>query len=140
MTIIYKKNDLITLKIGELLFKIKPLSYMERVEILSTANMQEGSVIQNAATATFLAMKYAIRGFSGAQLSDGSEYKISFDDNGNLSDESIDDLLNIQENQVLGLALNNFLKGVPSKLINPHTGAELEGVEVIQDNKGVPKK
>lgn len=140
MTIIYQKDDLITLKIGELLFKIKPLSYMERVEILATANMQEGSVIQNAAKATFLAMKYAIRGFSGAKLSDGTDYKISFDDNGNLSEDSIDDLLNIQENQVLGFALNNFLKGVPAKLINPHTGEELEGVEVIQENKGVPKK
>jgi len=139
MTIIYRKNDLINLKFGDLVFGIKPLSYMERVEILSTLSMDNGKYIENAAKGTFLCMKYAIRKLTGAKLIDGSDYKLEFDADGNLSDESIDDVLNFQENEILGLALGNFLKCVPSKLINPNDGEPLEGVEIVP-SEGVPKK
>ena len=140
MTIIYRKNDLVSIKIGNLTFGVKPLSYMERVEIMSAMANQSGQVIENAAKATFLTMKNAIREFSGAKMVDGSDYNITFDDNGNISDESIDDLLNIEANGKLGLALHNFLKGVPSKLIDPNTGEELEGVEIHNEKSGLPKK
>ena len=139
MTIIYKKNDLITLKIADLTFKIKPLAYMERVEIMACSSKQEGSVIENAAKATYLAIKYAVKDFQGAKLIDGSDYKLEFDNEGYVSEESINDILNIENNNKLGLALNNFLKGVPTKLINPFTNEELEGVEIIQQT-GQPKK
>lgn len=139
MTIIYRKDDLIKLKIGDLTFSIRPMSYQDRVSVLSALSNEGGSVIENAALATFKTMKHTIVSVDGAMLLSGDKYKITKDDDGKISDTSIDELLNLEENNLLGLALNNFLRGVPAKIINPNTGEELEGVEIVK-SKGVPKK
>lgn len=139
MTIIYRKNDLISLKIGDLTFNVKPMTYIERVEVMTCLSNVEGTVVENAAKATFLAMKYTIRKLDGAFLVGGEKYKVEIAEDGYISDESIDDLLNIEQSGNLGKALHNFLKGVPAKLIDPRTGKELEGVEIVNQG-GVPKK
>lgn len=139
MSIIYRKNDLVKLKIGDLIFGIKPLTYLERVEIMSHLTNASGVVTENAAKATYYTMKFAIRSLEGAKLLDGSDYVLTFDENKNLSDDSLDDLLNIESNDKLGLAIWNFLKGVPAVLIDPNTNEPIEGVEIVTQ-KGVPKK
>lgn len=139
MSIIYRKTDLIKLQIGDLIFSLKPLSYLERTEIMGCLVNNEGEVVENAAKATFLAIRYTIRKIDGATLSDGSKYELEFNEAGNISDECIDDLLNIDTDGKLGLAITNFLKGIPSKLIDPNTNKELKGVKIIL-GKGVPKK
>lgn len=139
MAIIYRKGDLVSIKIDDLVFGIEPLSYMDRVSIMACLSNEAGAVIENAAKATFLTMKKAVRELSGATLLDGSAYELSFEENGDLSDESIDDLLNMETNSYLGMALSNFLKGVPTELVNPNTGKPVEGVEIIKQ-RGVPKK
>lgn len=139
MTIIYRKNDFVSLKIGDLIFKIKPLTYEERVEIMSCLSNAGGTVVENAAKATFYSMKYAIKGIDGAFLPDGSKYDITLGDDGLITDDSIDDLLNIELNGLLSKALQNFLRGVPAKIIDPQTKKDLEGVEVVRKG-GVPKK
>jgi len=116
MSIIYRKTDLINLKIGDLTFIIRPLSYQDRISVMSALSTEGGSIVENAALATFKLMKHAIAGVSGAKLPDGEDYEISKDEEGKISDDSIDDLLNLEENDVLGMALHNFLKGIPATL------------------------
>lgn len=139
MTIIYRKSDLVDIEIDDLTFKIKPLSYMERVDIMSTLSNEGGKVIENAAKATFLTMKYGIKKVSGAKLADGTDYEIGLDADGNISEESIDDLLNLKISANLGLCLHNFLNGVPEEIIDPNTGEVIKGVKLVL-SKGVPKK
>lgn len=139
MTIVYKKNDLIKVKITDITFHIKPLTYSERTEIMSCAHMQGGNVIENAAKATFLAMRHAIRDIEGVTNVDGTPYKLSFSEDGALTDDCIDDLLNLHTSDKLGPTLNNFLKGVPAKIVDPFTGEALEGVEIVPSG-GMPKK
>lgn len=139
MTIIYRKNDLISLEIGDLVFKIKPLNYLDRVEIMSCLHNSSGTIVENAGKASYLTIKYAVKKLEGASTIDGTPYELEFDESGNITDDAISDILNIEENNKLGLALHNFLKGVPSKLIDPNTGDNLEGVKIINQG-GVPKK
>lgn len=139
MTIIYKSTDLIDLKIQDLVFSIRPLRYKQRVDIMSCLSNQSGTIVENAAKATFLTMKYTIRKVTGAFLLDGSPYEIELGEDDNVSDDCIDDLLNMASDSKLGPALHNFLKGIPSKLIDPNTGEELKGVEIVKQ-EGVPKK
>ena len=139
MTIIRRQSDLIDIEIGDLTFSLKPFSYQERLEIASTITNQEGTFVENAAKATYISMKYAIKALKGAKLEDGSDYKLQFDENSHLSEDSISDILNLEINDKISIVLNNFGKGVPTKIVSPANGEEVEGVKIVQKT-GVPKK
>ena len=92
MTIIHSKKHLITIKIDDLTFKIKPLTYKERTDVMACIYNQNGTVVENAAKATYLAMRYAVKNIDGAFLPTGEKYQLEFDDNSYLSEDCVDDL------------------------------------------------
>lgn len=132
MATIYRKEDRVKVKIGSLTVKLSPLSYREKAEaqnlIMSknpTASM-DGSIY---------AVKCAVKEIEGLKLPDGSAYELEFE-NGMLTDECIDDLTNLEENDQLFVACLSLLNGIPKKFINPLTGKELEGVKIVKEKAG----
>jgi hypothetical protein len=131
--IVYRLTDRLPIKIDELTFWIAPLSF-EKKQVLSTYTRMNGGVetidFQKVAVAT---LKFTIKGVEGLTLADGSDYELEFDPAGDLTDESVDVLLRLVQNERLIVAC--------SRLANEFKEHEIPGVVI--DMKGVvtlPKK
>lgn len=131
-TKIYKLTDRITVKIDNVEFKLAPLSWGQKQEIVSEASVVGGNVNEMTRNATFKALKYAIKGISGVEYADGTQYELEFDENGNVLDSSLEELLNMELSPRLIMACYAMVNGVPTDIINPATGKKVEGVEVVK--------
>lgn len=85
--------------------------------------MSAGEMVADHFKRTFLAIKYAVKEASGIELVDGSEYKVELSESGVLTDECVDDLLNLEIGPKLMQACANLINGVTSELNN------IEGVK-----------
>lgn len=131
MARIYRRSDRITLKIGELVVQIAPLSIHQKTEIQNL--MLQGRLAKDVkllTEGTIKSVKYAVKSVKGLEGVDGKPYELGFDSEGNLTDDSIDDLLNIEDSQPLALACMNLLRGIPTEFTDEQ-GRKLEGVEFV---------
>lgn len=129
---IYRLSDRVSVKIGELVFKLAPLSFTQKAEILDCKKIVAGEEILDRIGATKLAIKYSLKDVEGLEDIDGNKYELDKDDSGNLSDSCIDELLNVEVAPSLITTCFNFLNGVPSHIVDPETGKKLKGVEIIK--------
>lgn len=127
--IIHKITDRIKVKIGEITFHLSPLSWDQKQDILSETKMVEGSGKNR--NSTYKCLKYAVKDIEGVTLEDGSPYTLKLE-NGILSDECVEDLLNLELSPKLIMACFSFVQGVPNKIFNPVTGEVVEGVEIVK--------
>lgn len=86
------------------------------------------------------AIKCGIKNIAGLKLADGSDYELNFDDNNELTDESVDDLLNLEESGKLTNICAALVNGIPKEFVNAYTGKKLEGVEFIKTGGTKGKK
>jgi hypothetical protein len=126
--IIHKITDRIKVKIGEITFHLSPLSWDQKQDIVSDAKLVEGKPTNR--NSTYKCLKYAVKNIEGVTLADGSPYVVQLENNV-LSDECVEDLLNLELSNKLIIACYSMVQGVPSKIINPVTGQILEGVEIV---------
>jgi hypothetical protein len=126
--IIHKITDRIKVKIGEITFHLSPLSWDQKQDIVSDAKLVEGKPTNR--NSTYKCLKYAVKNIEGVTLADGSPYVVQLENNV-LSDECVEDLLNLELSSKLIIACYSLVQGVPSKIINPVTGQVLEGVEIV---------
>jgi hypothetical protein len=129
MVKLYRTTDRINLKIGPLEVKIAPLSFNQKSEIQSEIMKPTPMAVMNAAR---MAVKYAVKDIKGIQTPDGKEYKLSFDGDV-LSDESLDDLLNIDQDNKIGVICTQLIRGVPTKFMDAQTNMPMEDVEIIDE-------
>lgn len=129
--IIHKTTDKIQVRIGEITFYLSPLSWDQKQDILSDAKMVDGKTSNR--NSTYKCLKYAVKGIEGVTLADGSPYVLTMD-NGVLSDECIEDILNLELSPKLIMACYSFVQGIPARIVNPVTGEVVEGVEIVQKN------
>jgi hypothetical protein len=133
MVKIYRPADRIEVKIGEVVVKLAPLTLHQKTAI--QAAMMEGRKsgdIREATRGIALAMKYSLKSIKGLHDSDENEYALQF--NGQeLSDECVDDLMNIEISNQLALVCSSMAAGVPKSF-------NLEGVEILKMSKDVPEK
>ena len=128
---IYKRSDRIAVQIDDLTIKLAPLTFDQKNEIQQ--NMIDGAAKKDLATmsrAVSLALKYAVRGISGVECSDGSKYELAYDDAGNLTDECIDDLLNLEQKDKLVLVCSALSRTIPSAFTDGE-GHPLKGVSFV---------
>jgi hypothetical protein len=121
---IYSLNDRITVKVGELTFKLAPLSYKQKIEIqniFKESKDAEGSI---------LCLKYSVKDVEGIETLNGEKYNLSFDESG-LTDTCLNDLLNIELSPKLMIACATLVNGIPQEIVHPVTGKPLEGVKII---------
>lgn len=133
MAKIYKTTDKIPVKIGELVFEISPLSRIQKADI--QALIMEGKL----ADAAFLSVKYAVKSVKGLKYGQG-DYELEFDDNNNITEDSLDDLSNIEESTNLHIACISLINGIPKEFVDPDTGKKLKDVSFVENEVSKGKK
>jgi hypothetical protein len=135
MAILYRPSDIVPVKVDDITVNISPLTFEQKMKIKSAIleNKSDGPML-----GAKLACQYAIKSVSGIILPDGSDYKLSRE-NDKLTDECWDDLHNIKETQKLITICLALLNGMPEEFIDPQSGKKLEGVKIIEDSKGKKK-
>lgn len=136
---IYKLSDRIPIKIGDVIFKLAPFSQDQRTQIHGCYTHESGSQVEHTQKAMFLSIKFAVKEVEGLEYADGSKYDLKFEKDGSLTDECVNELLNMGKSVFLGLACLEFLNGIPEKIIDRQTGKEIKGVEILPV-EGVKKK
>ena len=133
---IRKTKEKIAVKVGELVFKITPLTFEQKCEIQSTLAAGTTTAILKASK---LAMKFSVKEIAGLQNEDGTDYQVTFDDIG-LSDDVINDLGNSEIGDNLNYMCISLLNGIPRQFENPITKKPLEGVSFVMDGVQDEKK
>lgn len=126
MARIYRLTDRIPVKIDGITVTISPLSFDQKIELQSLM-LQAKADPMFAVKGARLAIKYAVKGIEGLEDSSGQPY-IVLVENGQLSDECVDDLLNLQENSKIITLCSQLINGVPRVVIDPSTGKQMDGI------------
>lgn len=135
---VYKSTDRVKLRIGEAVFHVSPLTKDQKTKIISTTSLKGGESIANLTEATAKLIKFTIKDVEGMEFADGSKYELRFKGD-ILEDSCVDELLNIEISDKLVASCYNLLQGIPKKLIDQNTGAELEGVEILHEGNSEKK-
>lgn len=112
MARIYRTTDRIPLDFGEgLKITISPLSRAQKQEVqqllLNTSKMVEGAA---------LAIKYSVKDIEGVENFDGEQYQLNFNPDGSLTDDCVDELLNMSQSTKLSTVCVGLLGGISENL------------------------
>ena len=141
MAKIYRLTDRIEVKLHDLKIKLSPLTLDQKTEIHSL--VQEGAQKSDTTLilkATRIALKYCIKEIQGLQDMDDGDYELEFDDNGHLSDDNVEDLLNMSYSQELATICSTMAGGIPENNFVGSDGKPLKGVSIIKKAKRKGKK
>lgn len=125
---ILKMSDRISLKIGEVTFKLAPLNYMKKQELSECTKIIDGNEVYDLLKAQFLYIKYSLKEVLGIESYDGKEYKLEFDGDC-LTDDCVSEILNVDQKEKLCIAAWQLLNGIKD-LKDPETGKKLTGVKM----------
>jgi hypothetical protein len=139
MVKIYRPSDRIVVKIGDVTFKLAPLTLHQKTEVQAAMIEGKGKLnIRDLTRGIALALKYSLKSVQGIVDSDGNQYQLS-QENGILTDECIDDLMNMEISNQLAMIASNMATGVP-KVFTDDKGQPLKGVELIEEKKEESEK
>lgn len=130
--VVYKTTDRIRIKIGELEFKLAPLTFDQKRQCSQSSRVESGKLIEDGLMTAYKSLHFSVKEVKGLINPDGTEYKLSFDDNNNITQDCIDDLFNFEFSERLMIACYNLVSGIPKVIIDPVTGKPIEGVEIVQ--------
>ena len=127
--LIRRTKDLVPVEIDGVTFHFKPLSVGEKTELMGLLNNDQTA--SQLIDWTKAVSARGLRSVDGRELDDGSKYVLEF--NGQvLTEECLDDLLNLPISDKLITVGSLFIRGVPHDgvVINPQNGKQLDGVVV----------
>lgn len=122
---LYRTTDVIKLKVLDIVFHISPLTKVQKDEI-------DLALREDPTKGAILTVRYCLRKVEGLILADGSDYSIDIENN-MVTNDCVDDLMNIESSYEIVTACINLITGVPSEFIDPATGEKLHGVEIISN-------
>lgn len=131
---VYKISDRVKVKIDDITIKIAPLSYETKCDI--QAQLINGDTL-GIVKAAKMAIQCAVKEVEGIENADGSVYVLEFEGS-NLTDDCVDDLLNIDQDNKLSFVCTKLLEGIPSSFVDPKTGKKIEGIKI--ERQGSPGK
>lgn len=134
MARIYKTTDRIAIRIDDITVKISPLSLIQKNQIQQIMlEGQKTSDLAKLSEGLILALKFCLKAMDGVTDSDGNPYPLKFDGD-MLSDECVNDLMNMNQSAKLVQVCSAMASGVP-------TSFKLEGVSFAEpDTKKKNKK
>lgn len=135
MAKIYKRSDRIPVKIDDIQIVIAPLGLEQKTEIQDC--MARGHIKRDYALlqkAISDAIRYAVKDISGVEDAEGNPYKLTFDEAGNLTEECVSDLYNLEMHPKLVMVCSALVKRIPQQFTD-ELGVPLEGVEIIASAK-----
>lgn len=128
MARIYRTTDRVEVKLGEITVKIAPLSLEHKNHVQKLMlDGQKNQDLQKLNDALLLAVKHCLKDIKGVQDSDGNDYHLEFNE-GLLTDNCINDLLNMEESQNLLKVCSAFVSGIPKSF-------NIEGVEIVEKKR-----
>lgn len=128
MSKIYTINDKIAVKISDVTFFISPLKYSQKCELQSLMEKAISSKdMKYAQDAAFLSVKYSVKEVKGIERMDGSTFNVELENN-ELTEESVDNLLNIKQSTKLATVCASLVHGISNEIIDPYTGQAIEGI------------
>ena len=92
---ILRLKDRVSIDLEDVKFKLAPISFEQEAEINSCKKIEAGEERIDYSKRVFLLLKFSVKGIEGLKTYDDKKYKPSFDDNGNLTDDSVNDILRI---------------------------------------------
>lgn len=138
MARIYKLTDRIKVKIDDITVTVSPLSRHQKAEIQTLLLGLGRGDVKAATEGIILAMKYAVKSIEGLEDAAGV-YKAQFDDSGHLTDETIEDLYNLEDSVKLLQVCQSLVSGVPSEF-QDKDGKPIDGVEIVTGDVEAKKK
>ena len=128
MARIFRTSDRIPVKIGDLSIIVSPLSFAQKTE-LQTIMLSAANDPMRAVKGAAMAIRFAVKGVTGVETMDGEPWTPTFDADGLLSEESCDELLNLEENPKLIALCTQLVAGVPvNGVLDPHTRKPMDGI------------
>lgn len=132
MAKVFKRSDRIAVKVGDLTFKLAPMTIDQKTECQQAFLKGNSKAdLKELTKGIILSLKYSVKSVDGLVDANDEPYKVSLDDKGNLTDECIDDLLNLQTGKQLTQICASLTNGIPSEFIDDN-GNKLEGVEILK--------
>ena len=129
---------------NEVIFTFRQLTYNQKAEIAAaTTRMHQGRVVQDFTLNSFLTVKKALVDVDGLHcLVKGKEqeYKLTMDDNGEVSEKNLNELFNTPFSENLVHSALQLSQGIPDKIVHPITRQAIEGVEIVYPKGTVEKK
>lgn len=119
---IYKLTDRIKVQISDVTFWLSPLSADQKAELMSQTKIVKGEEKTDGWKVTLLTLKYSIKAIEGLVDVDDEPYQLSFDPDGTLSLDCVNELMQIECSTDLMLAATSLM----NKIKDP----ELPGVKV----------
>lgn len=141
MSKIYKRTDRVKLKIDNIEVVIAPLSVQQKAEVQAKMiqgihEQSQGKHVESHKSqqdGVILLLKHGLKSIHGIKNHDDSEYKLVME-NDMVSDESIDDIFNLEMHVKLVNVLSSLVKGIPAVFTDVN-GNKIEGVEFVEDEK-----
>ena len=136
--IIYTQQDRIKISIHEVDLIVKPLSYKEKINWSNCITNSGGSQNENALTGLGLLLKFSLKEIHGITYSDGTAFTLEFDEANNLTDECIDNLMNLEMTTDLITVMYSLLKGIPTEMKDA-SGNLIDYIKIVP-MPSIPKK
>lgn len=93
--VIYKLSERVPVKIGPVTFLLAPLSTENQGKLLAYTSRDGGEEKVNGLSFARDAIKFCVKGVEGIENSDGSSYELEFDDNGDLTNECVSEIFQV---------------------------------------------
>jgi hypothetical protein len=131
--IVYRPSDRIPIQIGDALIYVAPLSYEQKVKLLTLTKVLGGEEQTPGLKYALELLRECVKSVKNIFLSDGSEWELSFEPDGRLTAGCAEDLLLIGGADRLLVAVG--------KLVNEGiSNHKIEGVKILLDKVSNVKK
>lgn len=131
--VIYKSSDRVGVKIGDVLVKLSPLTALQKANLMGLTKMVGGREVADTSLMAIMTIKYCVKEVSGvdAKFADGSDFSLSYDPDGSLSDESLSSVMQVID--------NGTLTNIAAQLLTKGMDLSVPGVEILSGS-GVESK
>jgi len=129
--IIYPISSKISVKIGKLTFWISPLTLKQKIDLANNKRVSGGKEIVDEGMFCFEAVRKSVKKVEGLTLPDGSDYELTFGDDGDLTEECASEVLQVGCKQELLTSVNLLISEIKEH--------KIKGVKISLPN-GMPKK
>lgn len=142
---IITSNKIIKLKFNDIEFTIKPLTQAQKLEVieeLAKHPVGTDAYLKTVVKSGMLILKKTLKSLTNVYDQDGDPWELKFDENGEVSDDSLAELATAEESSVLLTASMAFFQKYPKDgvIIDPQTQLPIEGLSILLPENAKKKK
>jgi hypothetical protein len=117
-------------------FILSPLTAKQKGEVAACMSMKAGEAMQDRWEMVRLALKYSLKCIEGIEDADGNAIVLALGEDGGLTEESMDTVMNIPDMELAYTAALQLAAGATNgTILNPTTGQPFDNVEVVVNPK-----